>query len=165
MSNPLIKPNDPRFKKPEILDAEGKNRFGESEQPVEEAPVQYEAYSAGPSDEARPFVPHYEAQQRSRGGLWLTLGWLGWGAAVLGGISLAGFFRGGWICPLLGAGPAGSAWLLAYEELKAIRVGAIDEAARPRTQHAFWLGFTGLVACLALVAAMVYRNMNFLPDI
>ena len=165
MSNPLIKPNDPRFRKPEISDAEGKNRFGESEQPVEEAPPQYEAYSAGAGDEARPFVPHYEAQQRSRGGLWLVLGGLGWGAAVLGGVSLAGWLPLGWICPLLGAGPAGTAWLLAYEELKAIRVGAIEEAARPRTQNAFWLGCTGLVACLAVVAAMVYRKMNFLPDV
>jgi hypothetical protein len=165
MSNPLIKPNDPRFQKPDIRDPGGKNRFGESEQPTEEAPPQHEAYSAGASDEARPFVPHYEAQQRSRSRMWLVLGGLGWGAAVLGGVSLAGLLPLGWICPLLGVGPAGSAWLLAYEELKAIRVGAIDDSARPRTQHAFWLGFTGLVACLAVVAAMLYRKMNFLPDI
>jgi len=165
MSNPLIKPNDPRFRQPDIRDAEGKNRFGESEQPVEEAPPQYEIYSAGTSDEARPFLPQYEAQQRSRGGLWLFLGGVGWTAAVLGAISLAGIFRGGWICPLLGAGPAGAAWLLAYEELKAIRVGAIDTAAGPRTRYAFWLGFTALVGCIGLVAAMIYRQMNFLPDI
>src|SRR3954466_5911928 len=156
MSNPLIKPNDPRFQKPQIHDAAGKNRFGDGAQPVDEAPPMYEAYSAGASDEARPFVPQYEAQQRSRGGLWLILGGLGWVAAVLGAVSLAGLLPLGWVCPLLGGGPAGTAWFMAYEEMKAIRVEAIDANARSRTWHAFWLGFTGLVVCLMVVAAMVY---------
>ena len=48
MSNPLIKPDDPRFQRPEIRDAEGKNRFGESEQPVDEAPPPVPTVSAAP---------------------------------------------------------------------------------------------------------------------
>src|SRR5438046_4598605 len=66
MSNPLLRPNDPRFQKPEVRDIAGKNRFGESttESPP---PASDSVYSAATtSDEARPFVPRYEVQQHSR---------------------------------------------------------------------------------------------------
>jgi hypothetical protein len=44
-------------------------------------------------------------------------------------------------------------------------VGAIEEQARSRARHAFWLGLTALLACLLVIAAMIYRKANFLPDI
>src|SRR5205814_10361373 len=115
-------------------------------------------------DEERPFVPRYEVQQQPRTGLLLLLGGLAWAAAVVGVASLAGLLSLGWISPLLGAGPGAIAWLLAHAELKAIRVGAIAAEARSQTRHAFWLGLSGLLICLAIVAAMIYRRMNFFPD-
>jgi hypothetical protein len=163
MSNPLLRPNDPRFQKTDVHDAEGKNRFGESEQREEVAPS--DIYAAAATDEARPFAPQYEVQQRSRATLLLWLGGLGWFAASLGAVSYTGLFDIGWVAPLLGLAPAAAAWFLAYEDLKAIRVGAIDEAALSPTRHAFWLGVSGLVACAAIIAAMIYHQMRFLPDV
>jgi hypothetical protein len=165
MSNPLLKPNDPRFQKPELRDEAGKNRFGEGPQPEQTPQSESEVYAAAATDEARPFVPRYEAQQQPRTGLLLLFGGLSWAAAALGAISLTGAFSLGWILPLLGIGPGAAAWFLAYEDLKAIRVGAITADARSQTRHAVWLGVTALLACLAIVAAMIYRQMHFLPDV
>jgi hypothetical protein len=165
MSNPLLRPNDPRFQRPDVRDPAGKNPFGEGEQPAEAPQNESNGYAAAATDEARPFVPRYEAQQQSRTGLLLLLGGLAWAAAAVGTISLAGLLNLGWISPLLGMGPGAAAWFLAYEDLKALRVGAITADASSPTRNAFWLGLTGLLACLAIVAAMIYRRMNFLPDV
>src|SRR2546423_838584 len=117
MSNPLLRPNDPRFQKPDIRDEVGKNRFGESDQPADAAASDGN-YAASAADKERPFVPRYEVQQQPRTGLLLLLGGLAWAAAVVGVASLAGLLSLGWISPLLGAGPGAIAWLLAHAELK-----------------------------------------------
>jgi hypothetical protein len=162
MSNPLLRPNDPRFQRPDIRDDVGKNRFGEGQQPASaDGGDQYAA--AGSADE-RPFVPKYEVQQQPRTALLFLLGGLAWAAAVVGAGSLAGLIGFGWISPLIGAVPGAAAWVLAHGELKAIGAGAIATEARSQTRHAYWLGLTGLVLCAAIVAAMIYRRMNFLPD-
>lgn len=165
MSNPLLKPNDPRFQKPEIHDPSGKNRFGEGPPPEQPPQAQSQVYAAAATEEARPFVPRYEAQQQPRTGLLLVLGGLSWAGAALGAISLTGGFNLGWILPLLGIGPGLAAWFLGYEELKAIRVGAIGSESRSQTRYALWLGITALIACGAIVAGMIYRGMNLLPDV
>jgi hypothetical protein len=173
MPNPLIKPNDPRFNKPLLADEQGKNPFaeplaekatttGRGSDSAQEANV---FAAAAPGDENRPYVPAYTAQQQPRVGLLLTLGILGWAASIPGAISLAGLWDIGWLAPLLGLGPAGACWLLAYEDLRAIRVGAIAAEAYRPTRHAFWLGITGLLACGGVVGAMIFRKMNFLPDV
>jgi hypothetical protein len=163
MSNPLLRPNDPKFQQPEIRDNEGKNRFAEAADKHSSAQETTDIYAVAPGDEPRPFVPQYEVQQRSRANLLLILGGLGWAAALIGGISLTGIFAIGWLAPLLGIFPAGGAWFLAHEEIRAIRSGAIAPQALSPTRHSYWLGVTGLLACLAIVAAMIYREMNVLP--
>jgi hypothetical protein len=164
MSNPLIRPSDPRFQKPEIRDPAGKNRFGESDASPDSPVGASEVYAAA-SDDARPFSPHYEVQQRSRPEMLFVLGAMGWLAAIVGAISLAGLFDIGWLSPLLGVIPGGAAWLLAHEELKSISAGIIAAEARGKVRHAYWLGLSALIACAAIVAAMIYRHMNFLPDL
>jgi hypothetical protein len=164
MSNPLLRPNDPRFQKPEVRDAAGQNRFAEGKQATNQ-PAGNDVFAAAAVDDPRPFVPRYEAQQQPRTALLFLLGGLGWAAAAVGAISLTGVFDLGWISPLIGIGPSAAAWFLGYAELSAIRVGAIAQEALPQTRHAFWLGVTGLLACLAVVAAMIYRQMHFLPDV
>ena len=163
MSNPLLRPNDPKFQKPDIRDTEGKNRFAEAGDKQDSSQRPDDIYAAAASGEPRPFVPQYEVQQRSRVNLLLILGGLGWAAALIGGISLTGIFATGWLAPLLGIFPAGGAWFLAHEEIRAIRAGAIAPQALSPTRHSYWLGLTALLACLAIVAAMIYRQMNFLP--
>ena len=165
MSNPLLRPNDPRFQKPDVRDAEGKNPFGEAAAEPESPDTGNDVYAAATTDEVRPFVPQYEVQQRSRPALLLFLGGLGWAAAAVGAMSLVGPFDLGWISPLLGVVPAGAAWLLAHEELRAIGLGAIVAEARSQVRHAFWLGLTALIACMGIIAAMIYRGLHFLPDV
>jgi hypothetical protein len=165
MSNPLLRPNDPRFHKPDIRDQQGKNLFGDGQAEQKPPSGGEDIYSAATTDEARPFVPQYQVQQHSRPTLLFILAGVGWAAAVVGAISLAGFFDFGWISPLLGVVPAGAAWLLAYEELKAIAAGVIASEAREKSRHAYWLGLMGLILCLAMIAAMIYRGLNFLPQV
>ena len=165
MSNPLFRPNDPRFRKGEIVDPEGKNRFGDVAQPPA-APEDKDAiYAASAGDDARPYAPQYEVQQAPRSGLLLLMAALGWAGAIIGAVSITGIFASGWICPLLGAAPAAAAWLLAHEDLKALSLGAIDPAARPQTRLAIWLGASALAACVAIVGSMIYRGLSFLPDL
>jgi hypothetical protein len=170
MSNPLLRPDDPRFQQRDIREADGTNPFADEAQEADAenaatSPQAGEAYAATAAADARPFVPQYAVQQESRAGLLLTLGGFGWAGALVGGLSLAGLFDMGWISPLVGATPAGAAWLLAHEELKAIRFGAIRPEARQQAWHAYWLGLSGLAACIIVVAAMIYRQMSFMPNL
>ena len=165
MSNPLLRPNDPRFQQPDMRDAQGKNQFAESADELVDASAADEVYAAAAETGERPYEPKYEVQQRSRAGLLLFLGGIAWAAAVVGAVSLASVFKIGWVGPLLGVFPGGAAWFLAHEELRSIRMGAIDANADTPARHAFWLGLTGLLACLGIVVSMVYRRMNFLPDL
>src|SRR5947208_3549039 len=165
MSNPLIRPNDPRFQKPEIRNAEGKNRFAEGVSPEQSSENEKDVFAAAASDDERPYQPRYAAQQQPRSARLIALGGLGWIAAALGAISLTGLFVSGSICPLLGLGPSAAAWLLAWEDLKAIRAGAIEEEARPQTRLALGIGLAAFVASAGIVAAMVYRQMNFFPSV
>jgi len=177
MANPLLRPNDPRFRQPRIEDAAGKNRFTDGAEPEGQkqgttdrgqepnSPVAGGIYAAGGANEARPYLPEYAAQQHSRAGLLLVLASGGWIAAIFGAISFTGVLTSGWISPLLGILPAGCAWLMAYEELKAVEVGAIDAGHKVRIQWALWLGLAALIACLSIVGSMIYLNMKFLPDV
>jgi hypothetical protein len=164
MSNPLLHPDDPRFHRPEIRDAAGQNRFADQSNPQDRAAENLDVYAAAASD-INPFAAQYPVQQTSRASLLLVLGGIGWGAAAVGAFSFTGWFDAGWLSPLLGLGPAVAAWLWAHEELKAIRTGAIAEHAEPQAQHAFWLGLTGLIACIAVVVAMICWEMQLLPGV
>lgn len=164
MSNPLLKPNDPRFRQPAMRDQAGTNRFGEEAEPSNEKIAVGDAF-ATTSGDARPFDPRYEAQQPSRSGILFVLGGLGWIGAAVGVLALLEWTATGWICPLLGLGPAGAAALLAWEDLKAIRVGAMADQNHPATRLALWCGLLALVACAAIVGSMIFRQMAFLPDV
>jgi hypothetical protein len=165
MSNPLLRPNDPRFRKGELVDPQGKNRFGDEAQPSAAPQEQDAIYAVSAGDEARPYAPQYEVQQAQRSTLLLLMAALGWVGAIIGAVSSTGIITSGWICPLIGAAPAAAAWLLAYEDLKALSLGAIDPTARPQTRLALWLGATALIACLAITGSMIYRRLSFLPDL
>jgi hypothetical protein len=165
MSNPLLRPNDPRFRQPALHNEAGKNRFAEEAAAKPGADAQGGDVFAATSGESRPFEARFEAQQPPRTRLLFVLGGLGWIAAAIGVLAILGQTEIGWICPLLGLGPAGGSLLLAHEDVKAIRVGAMDERYRQPTRLAWWLGLFGLVACAAIVGSMIYRQMAFLPDV
>ena len=165
MSNPLFKPNDSRFHPPELRDEAGQSRFAE-ESAVQAAAnsESNDAYTTANGD-ARPFEPRYEAHQTPRTALLYLLAGMAWTGAAIGVVALSGLIPAGWICPLLGIAPAATAWLLAGEDIKAIRSGAMAAEARPATRWAMWIGLLGLLACAAIVGSMIYRELPFLPDV
>src|SRR4051794_23658858 len=99
MSNPLLRPNDPRFQKPELRDAEGKNRFAEGQTPEPPAKTEAGVFSATADDDSRPYLPRYAAQQEPRFLRLIVLGGLGWIGAALGLVSLTGLLASGTLCP------------------------------------------------------------------
>jgi hypothetical protein len=165
MSNPLLRPSDDRFQRPDVRDAGGKNRFSDEASAAGADLPANDAYASSASDEAQPYAARYSVQQTSHATFFLFLGGIAWGAAAMGAFSFTGLFDVGWLAPLIGVVPAGAAWLLAHEELKAIRAGAISSAAQPQARQAFWLGLLGLLACFGVVAAMISRAMHWLPDL
>lgn len=164
MSNPLLKPNDPRFRQPAMRDEAGTNRFGEEVEQGSEGRPGGDAFATASGD-ARPYDPQYEVQQPARSGMLFVLGGLGWIGAAVGVLALLEWTATGWICPLLGLGPAAAAALLAWEDLKAIRAGAMADQNRLATRLALWCGLLALVACAAIVGSMIFRQMAFLPDV
>ena len=165
MSNPLLRPNDPRFQRPELRDEAGQNRFTDDSPPPAGPPAEAGDTYAAASGDARPFQPRYEAQQPTRTGLLFLLGSFGYIGVTVGVLALLGIFTTGWIAPLLGLAPAAAAWLLAWEDLKATRTGAMAAEARPGVRLAMWLGLLAFFGCAAVVASMIYREMTFLPDV
>ena len=171
MSNPLLKPNDPRFHRPVLQDSEGRSRFSD--------PADDSSADAAPSPPAdanifaarahatgeRPYQPQYETTHRHRGGLLLTLAILGLSGAAGGATALAGLQLLGWLFPLLALCPAMIAWLLSVSDLKAMATGAMDPSGRSITQLALWLGVAGIFACLGVVAAMIWLGISLLPDV
>lgn len=165
MSNPLLRPNDPKFQRPDLRDEAGQNRFSEDSAPEADPPAETANNYATAAGDVRPFEPRYEVQQQARTGLFYLLGGLGYAGMAVGLLALLRIFTTGWIAPLLGLAPAAAAWLLAWEDLKAIRAGAIAEDARPGLRLAMWLGLLAFFACASVVASMIYREMTFLPDV
>jgi hypothetical protein len=167
MSNRLIKSDDPRFVRPTIVDAAGKNRFGDDEQTAEQAAAQSQANDlfavTAASSEERPYQPRYETTAPSRG-LWLLVlaiagaAGVGTSAASFGGLATGSIFA------LCGTVASAAASLLAYNDLGEMTLGARDREGRPLTLLALWLGLFGMVACLATVAAMIWIGLSFLPD-
>jgi hypothetical protein len=169
MSNPLLKPGDPRFAQPSIVDAAGQNRFAETENgSASDAPPapssQPDIYSASPASSEAPYQPRYETTAQSRGIILLVLALVGLGGAAAGMTSLTGIMLTGWIFPLCAFFAAGSAWLLAFGDLREMQTGARDDEGRPLTQIAMWLGVVGLIACVGSVASMVWLGLSLLPS-
>lgn len=168
MSNPLLKPGDPRFVRPTIVDAEGKNRFGDDEQAAEGSAAegqQRDVYAVtAASAESRPYEPRYETTAPSRGAWLLILAVVGIAGVGTSAASFGGLATGS-IFALCGTVAAAAAWLLAYSHLSEMAIGARDPDGRPLTLLALWLGVFGMFACLATVAAMIWIGLSFLPNI
>jgi hypothetical protein len=181
MSNPLLKPGDPRFSKPTPIDAAGQNRFAELEE-VEASAVEESAgkqdsqqasgattasglYAATPAGSELPFRPHYEVSAPSRGQFLLVLAVIGLAGAACGASSLLDVYNTGWLLPLCGVFAAGPALVLGYMDLGEMYLGGRDPEGRPLTHLAMWLGLGGLVGCVATVASMMWLLMGPFPDI
>jgi hypothetical protein len=171
MSNPLLRPNDPRFTKPNPLDAEGKNLFSEGNEVVAAAAVSVAGSKAADenvysgSAESTPYQPRYQVSQRHRGTLLMVLACTGLVCSLCGVSSLAGWWVLGWVPSFLAIVPAGCAVGLGWQDLRAMRMGAMDPKGQNLTQMAFWIGALAGFASLAMDATVLYFVIAFLMEL
>jgi hypothetical protein len=176
MSNPLLKPGDPRFAKPSPIDAAGQNRFAELDEveataveqtgdQTSDAKTAADIYAATPAGSQLPFQPQYETTAPSRERLLLVLAGIGMVGVACGAISLLDIYNTGWLLPLCAVFAAGPAWVLAYMDLGEMRFGGRDREGRQQTLLAMWLGVGGMLGCLATAVSMMWHLMGPFPDI
>jgi hypothetical protein len=176
MSNPLLRPNDPRFTKPSVHDAQGQNLFSEANEVVAAKAVNADGstepdssvaddniYSG--STESTPYQPRYEVSQSHRGVLLLILAITGLVCSLCGVSSLAGWWVMGWVPSFLAIVPAGCALGLGWQDLRAIRLGAMDPKGENLTHIAFWLGALGVFASLAMDATVMFFVIYFVMSL
>jgi len=175
MSNPLLRPGDPRFVKPSIHDAQGKNLFAEPGEKQEVTLLPSEAGSPAspspdtnvyaPSAESVPYQPRYVVSQKHRGVLLLVLALTGLLGSFVGVTSLLGIFVLGWVLSALAVVPAGCAWALGAQDLRSIRLGAMDPAGLNLTRVATWLGALGLLSSIAMVGTVIFFAIYFVMSL
>jgi hypothetical protein len=157
MSNPLLQPND-RFRRPGVVDPEGKNRFADEGPASESTPVDRSNPLAAPVDASQPaYVPQYQTTYAHRGVLVLVLGGLGfvasWGVLLISiqqfglGISLT----------IVGIALSLASVVLGYQELTGMSAGAIDASGRNRALLGYRLGLAGLVLGFGFLAGLVVQ--------
>jgi hypothetical protein len=171
MSNPLLRPNDPRFAKPSPFDPDGTNKFSEGKEVVAAKAVNEDG-STAPDDnlysgsaESTPYQPRYEVSQSHRGVLLLVLAIVGVLGSLIGVSSLAGVFVLGWTFSVLAIIPAACALGLGWQDLRAIRLGAMDPKGQTLTEIAFWIGALGVFTSLAMDATVLFFVIYFLMEL
>ncbi len=163
MSNPLLRPDD-RFQPKKIGGADGANPFSEGDGVLEAestAPTRGPGTFAPPASTAeRPFVPQYETTKDARGPLLLFLT----GVAGAGGLSGLAAVYIGWVFPILGLIPAGTAFFLAAEDLRMMRVGGRDRKGKPLTVIALVLSVFVIVGNALVIWWCVQWEVSILPE-
>ncbi len=171
MSNPLLRPNDPRFTKPSVHDAEGKNLFSEGNEIVTAQAAGEDGTTAADdniyssSTASTPYQPRFEVSQSHRGTLLMVLAVTGVVGSLCGVSSLAGWWVLGWVPAFLAIVPAGCAVGLGLQDLRAIRMGAMDPKGQKLTHLAFWLGVLGVFASLAMDGTVLFFVIYFLMSL
>lgn len=166
MSNPLLRPGDPRFVKPSIHDAQGKNLFAEPGEKPDSAASPTDSVAAvqrpqesnvyAPSTESTPYQPRYVVSQKHRGVLLIVLGVTGLLGAFVGVTSLLGIFVLGWVLSALAVVPSACAWGLGMQDLRSIRMGAMDPAGLNLTRVATWLGAIGVLSSVGMMGTVIF---------
>ena len=175
MSNPLLRPNDPRFQRAPLRDAAGNNVFADPDAPVPAAaadgaplparvvePTADDVFASPTAlDAGQPsYQPIYETTHPHRGTLLLVLALLGLAGNGPFLLLLAGTSFG--LLGLLAIVPAATAFLLARADLAALRQGAIDPAGRSKTALAWGVGLAATAiyaAALAAIGLSIYFEM------
>jgi hypothetical protein len=164
MSNPLLKPDDPRFRPKQLTQADGANPFAEGDAVLEAEAVtpkrEGNAFAAPAGGDNLPFLPHYETTAAHRGGMLLMLTAI----SILG--ACLSIFVGylGWLLPLLAIVPAGVVIFLAADDLKMMRLGGRDPSGRALTLTALILSSFLVVGIAVVVGLLIYWGWNLLPE-
>jgi hypothetical protein len=141
----------------------GNNRFAEPDEAKSaEGSKPAAGVFAASSAAEKPYQPRYETTAQSRGVFLLALAILGLAGVGTGFSSILGWTLG-WIFPLVALVASATAWLLAYQDLAAMKSGAMDDEGRAMTRFAMWLGFGGLIAGVGSVGTMIWAGLSLLP--
>ncbi len=164
MSNPLLKPDDPRFRPKQIVQPDGGNPFSEGEAVLEATgeagPRSTNTFASPTIEGGRPFIPQYEQTADHRGGLLLSL----ISVTFVGG--LLGLFYGwlGLVLPFLSIVPAVAVIFMASEDLKMMKLGGRDPAGRTLTIIALILAVVLTLIIATMIGLLVYWGVSFFPD-
>jgi hypothetical protein len=160
MSNPLIRPNDPRFQRLPVRDESGKNRFSEEQAPPAEAAAEAPDLFASPQPGGGPepaYKPEYISRQPSRQRPMLLLAAISLSSDAAGAIAI---WREQWtLCAIAlfaGAVLGGVSWYLATDEFAHLKAGVLDEEHRSSAWAGVILASLGVLLALALAAGAVY---------
>ncbi|QDU28324.1 hypothetical protein ETAA8_34240 [Anatilimnocola aggregata] len=168
MSNPLLRPDDPRFRKQQISQADGANPYAEGDGVLEaEADAastrDKNSFAAPASSGGRPFVPQYEVTADHRAGLLLILTSITILASGVAWLTATSFMLVGWLLPLIGIVPSIAVVFLAADDLRTMRLGARDPAGRTLTLLALWLSAFTTITILTATGLMIYWGISILP--
>lgn len=164
MTNPLLRPDDPRFRPKKIGEHADANPFSEGDAVLEaeagSAARNANSFAPPAADSSRPFLPQYQVTAEHRA--WLFL--------ALDGISLSlcalGLFVTwiGYVLPLLGIVPAVVVVFLAADDLRMMRLGGRNPEGRGLTILALVLGAIIPLAIGLMCGLFFYFQWSLLPD-
>jgi hypothetical protein len=152
-------------RKDPFQDELGRNPFGDEGPP---GPASDDPYSVPAADSGPSYHPdEFETTLGHRSGVVLWLGGLGLAGSALGAagvligltaMQLAGslllWFTGGLL--VLGVPASWAAWMMGWQDLRAMRAGAMDRAGLPKTQLGLTLGLMGtLLGAVPVVYVLV----------
>ena len=156
MSNPLIRPNDPRFQRQPLTDESGRNRFGDDTalqaQPANDSPANDSAYASPVSSEQPAYQPEYASGQPSRQRLIQTLAASAASAIALSGIAVWLSHWTAYPLLLIALPTSGLAWYTAADELSVIRRGGLEASHRNFARIGLAVG----IACTLLTVGLLY---------
>lgn len=95
----------------------------------------------------------------------MVLGVTGLLGAFVGVTSLLGIFVLGWVLSALAVVPAACAWGLGTQDLRSIRMGAMDPAGLNLTRVATWLGAIGVLSAVAMVGTVIFFAIYFVMSL
>jgi len=141
VANPLLQP-DGRFRRPSMVDDEGRNRFGDSEQASDSRSSS--DILAPPTDDAESYQPKYQAFVPHRGGLIAGLGITGFALSWLLLLAYSSYAYLGLAASLVGITLSLGTSVMAFHDLKGFSRGAIDERGYNATLLGFRFALAGL---------------------
>ncbi len=164
MSNPLIRPGDPRFQRPPLHDEAGKNRFADDAPPASHSdavgdpaarPIGDVFATPQPSEEPA-YRPQYVSDQPSRRRTMLALATLSLAADAASMVAILGErWTASTVLLFAGIVTGSVAWYLATDELSAIKAGVMPAEHRPAAWTGLALASLGVLLGLAFVATAV----------
>jgi len=158
MPNPLLQP-DGRFRRPSVVDDQGRNRFGDEGEAAQTKPS--DDVLAPPVDDVEPvYQPHYQAFVPHRGGLILSLGIFGFAISSLLLLAFVNYAFLGLAASFFGIALSLGISVIAYHDLKGMSLGAIDERGHNGTLLGFRFALAGVFVGGAAAVAVIWLTVK-----